>query len=191
MLLHHRGALTVLYNPNSELTPSKILPRARLFEICQDMIRKDLEIFHIRDHMAGIFGELDFYSRHDDELSSIKFALELAFCKGVDELDARTVAIMDEIVLNAAFHYRRGKIQVDSSEYYSLTAKKITEMIFAAALERHPELGAVKCIQLFFKHFPDLEIPFVNDLSDKMVHWLREDLRASSFAGDGISCGGG
>ena len=178
-------------NTLAQIDAHNVLPRTRLVEICQSMIRKDLEIFHIRDHMAGIFGEIDFYSRHDDELSSIKFVLELAFGKRVDELDARTVAIVDEIVLNAAFHYRRGKIQVDSNEYYSLTAKKITEMIFTAAFEHHPSFGAVKCIQLCFKNFPDLEIPFVKDLSDQMLHLLKENHDTSSFTGDGISCGGG
>ena len=107
------------------------LPRTRLLEICQDMIRKDLEIFHIRDHMAWIFGELDFYSRNADELSSVRFALELAFGKKMDELDTRTVAIVDEIALNAAFHYKRGNIQVCSSEYYSQTAKKSLRSFFS------------------------------------------------------------
>lgn len=178
-------------NALAQINTHNVLPRAHLIEICQNMIRKDLEIFHIRDRMVGIFGEIDFHSRHNDEFSSIKFAFEMAFGKRIDELDERTVAIVDEITVDAAFFYKKGNVQSNSNEYFSLTAKKITEIIFAAALERHPALSAVKCIQLFFANFPGLEIPFINDLSNQMLHLLKEKQGASSFMGNGISCGGG
>ncbi len=173
------------------------LARPELFEICENMIRKDLEIFHIQDRMVQIFGEIDFYSEAHDEFSSVNFALNLAFGKSVLELDARIVALMEDIIFHAAFFYRRGKIQGDSNAYYALTAQKITSIIFAGAHERHPALALSKCIQLFHKNFPGLEVPFVTNLYSTFMQELKEDEHASNLmaerchGGDGTTGGGG
>ncbi|OFZ13763.1 MAG: hypothetical protein A2X86_21575 [Bdellovibrionales bacterium GWA2_49_15] len=173
------------------------LARTELFEICENIIRKDLEIFHIRDCMARIFGEVDFFSEAHDEFSSVNFALNLAFGKSVLELDERIVVLMEDIIVNAAFFYRRGKIQSHSDAYYALTAQKITSIIFAAAHERHPALALSKCIQLFHKNFPGLEVPFVTNLYRNFMQELKKDGHASNLmeerclCGDGTTGGGG
>ncbi|HAZ13893.1 MAG: hypothetical protein A2X86_12950 [Bdellovibrionales bacterium GWA2_49_15] len=171
------------------LKMNNALPRPQLFLICENMIRKDLEIFRIQDRMVDLFNEIEFFSRHEDEFSSIDFALELAFGKKIDEVDEKIVGIVGEIALNAAFFYRRGKIQGDVIEYISLTAKKITEIIFTASLETTPDMATVKCLELFHKNFPNLEIEYVNNIYAQLGK--RQDLRVFNIPGDGTFGGGG
>ena len=121
----HAGIAAVMEEPAPSLPRvNNELPRTRLFEICQNMIRKDLEIFRIQDRMLDLFNDLEFFSQRDDEFSSLDFALELAFGKKMDELDENLIAIVGEIAWNAAFSYRRAKVQGDEKEYMSETAKK-------------------------------------------------------------------
>ncbi|HAZ13894.1 MAG: hypothetical protein A2X86_12955 [Bdellovibrionales bacterium GWA2_49_15] len=175
---------------------NNVLPRSRVFEICQHLIRKDLEIFSIQNRMVEICEEFDYYSCRHDEYLNIDFALELAFGKRVDELDERIVTIVDEIALHAASYYWKRKVQCDEGEYLSHTAKKITEMIFAAALEPHPSLGAFKCIELHLKNFSNLEIPYVTNLHRQILLRLKGDDSAPNLtteercAGSGGSGGG-
>ena len=194
----HAGIAAVMEEPAPSLPRvNNELPRTRLFEICQNMIRKDLEIFRIQDRMLDLFNDLEFFSQRDDEFSSLDFALELAFGKKMDELDENLIAIVGEIAWNAAFSYRRAKVQGDEKEYMSETAKKITEVIFVSALEVKPPMAVLRCIELFHKNFPTLEIPFVENLSHRMLLSPTEEDYAHNLTGakrcgaDGGRGGGG
>ena len=172
------------------------LPRTRIFEICQHLIHKELDILSMQYRMRNLCENFDYYSCRHDEYFNINFALELGLGKPVDEVDERIITIVDEIALHAASYYWKRKIQCDEGEYMSRTAKKITEMIFAAASETHPSLGAFKCIELHLKNFSYLEIPYVTNLHRQILLRLKEDdsgpnlIKEERCGGDGGSGGG-
>ena len=175
---------------------NNVLPRTRLFEICQHLIRKELDILSMQYRMQDLCEKFDYYSCRHDEYLNINFALELGLGKPVDELDERIVTIVDEIALHAASYYWKGEIQCDESEYMSRTAQKITEMIFAAALEHHPSLAALKCVEMYLNNFRNLEIPYVKNLHRQILLRLKEDDGAPSLTeerryGGNVGSGGG
>ncbi|HAZ12495.1 MAG: hypothetical protein A2X86_19755 [Bdellovibrionales bacterium GWA2_49_15] len=176
-----------MQNLQSNNTP---MPRTRLISICQNLIRKDLEIFYVRDHMVLLFGEIDFNSRPDDEFLSLDFTLEFAFGKKVDELDDDLVGLFSEILMNAAFFYRRGQMQRDVHDYMARTAEKIVQIIFTAAQEVTLPMAGFKCVEEFHKYFPNLDIPFVNDVQTRMLLLQKKNQLNSHLTNEGLHTGG-
>jgi len=61
------------------------LTKENLIKMCKDMIRREFEIIRIQYTLHSVFGGIDFYSKHSDDLLSIKHAVELATKSPVNE----------------------------------------------------------------------------------------------------------
>jgi hypothetical protein len=98
-----------------------------LKKMTENLIRKDLEVFRIQDLIVTAVGEVDWYSRHDDEFSSMTYALQLALDKGQAELDEYLDGAVGDAIVTLAFTYKHYKDQVG---FLGKLSRKANEMIW-------------------------------------------------------------
>ena len=141
----------IQYRPEQNLFSAE-----QLKKICQNMIRKDLEIFRIQDLLIGIFRDTEFYSRHDDEFLSVDHTLQLAFGKPIKELDETLVGVFQDCTMTLAFDHRTPKGNVLAA--IEKNASFLADQIFSASEEENAELAILNFVTAIESNFPHLDI---------------------------------
>ena len=139
----------------------KKLDREYLKVMAKDMVRKDFELIRIQDHFLKVFSEVEFFSKHNDDLSSIEHCLELALGEVLEEIMVDNYwALVCESGVALAFDYKREfKDQVNIIEQISET---LVDLIFAASEQKNEIEKQKFFIEGFEQNYPHLKIPYVD-----------------------------
>jgi len=139
--------------------------------ICQNMIRKDLEIFRIQDLLFEVFREPEFYSRCDDEFLSVDHTIQLAFGRPIEELDQTLVGVIQDCTMALAFDYRTSK--TNFLTFIDRKASFLAEQIFSVSEIENTEAAILNFITAVELNYPHLDIwgrlSFVKHLKPQLI----------------------
>lgn len=147
--------------------------REHLMSMAKDLVRKDYELIRIQDSFLKVFRDAEFYSKPNDDLSSLEQTMELATGEIIEEGQEDIFwGLVCDCGIAVAFDYKRPG--VDEVHLIERNAEKIVELIFKATNKESDLEKQQVFIEGFETEFPHLSIPFLE--------------RRRMELNDGVSC---